>query len=133
MNTTRFILLYLLVLTSHFAMARDTSPLAVVQRQLDTYNAQDIDAFAAVFAENAEIFRNIGDTEPSMKGRDAIHAAYGKLFRENPQNRSTLLGRMVQGNFVFDHEWITGRESGFKLVAIYEVRDGLIARAWFAR
>ncbi len=133
MNTTRVLLLLLLILTGHYAMARDASPLAVVQQQLDTYNAQDIDGFASVFAEDAEIFRNIGDTEPSMKGRDAIHAGYGRIFRENPQNKSTLLGRMVQGNFVFDHEWITGRDTAFKIVAIYEVRDGLITRAWFAR
>jgi hypothetical protein len=55
------------------------------------------------------------------------------MFKENPQNKSTLMGRMVQGNFVFDHEWITGRDSEFKIVAIYEVKDGLIVRAWFVR
>jgi hypothetical protein len=133
MNTTRVLLLHLMILMSHCAMAQDTSPLEVVQRQLDAYNAQDIDGFASVFAEDAEIFRNIGETEPTMKGRDAIHAGYGKIFRENPQNKSTLLGRMVQGNFVFDHEWITGRDNTFKIVAIYEIKDGFISRAWFAR
>jgi hypothetical protein len=55
------------------------------------------------------------------------------MFRENPQNKSTLMGRMVQGNFVIDHEWITGRESEFRIIAIYEVQDSLIKRAWFVR
>ena len=114
-------------------MAADTSPLAVVQQQLDTYNAHDIDGFAAVFADDAEIFRNIGDAEPSMKGRAAIHAGYGKLFRDNPRNKSTLMGRLVQGDHVIDHEWITGRDDAFKIVAIYEVKGGLITRAWFIR
>ncbi|MFK8031590.1 MAG: nuclear transport factor 2 family protein [Gammaproteobacteria bacterium] len=117
----------------HFSAAQDTSPVAVVQQQLDTYNAQDIDGFAAVFAEDAEIFKNIGDTKAALIGRDAIHAAYGKIFKQNPHNKSTLMGRMVQGNFVLDHEWITGRDSEFKIIAIYEVQDGLIARAWFVR
>ncbi|MEE4658967.1 MAG: nuclear transport factor 2 family protein [Halieaceae bacterium] len=121
------------LLLSPAQAADGESPLAVVQRQLDTYNAQDIDGFAAVFAEDAEIFRNIGDTVPAMKGRSEIHAAYGKIFRDNPQNKSTLMGRMVQGNFVLDHELITGRDEEFRLVAIYEVKGGLITRAWFVR
>ena len=113
--------------------AQQIEPLAVVQKQLDTYNAQDIDAFAAVFSENAEIFMNIGDKEPSMKGRNEIHERYGKMFEENPENKSTLKGRMIQGNFVFDHEHITGRNGAFEIVAIYEVKEGMIVRAWFVR
>jgi hypothetical protein len=109
------------------------TPLEVVQKQLDTYNAQDIDAFAAVFAEEAEVFSNLGDKEPSMNGRQAIHTRYGEMFEKNPQNRSTLKGRLVQGNYVFDHEWITGRDQAFSIVAIYEVQDGLIQRCWFVR
>lgn len=130
---TRIVLLVLVLVVSPVVSAGDASPLAVVQRQLDTYNAQDIEAFVAVFAEDAEIFMNIGDTEAAMTGRDAIRAGYGKIFRENPSNKSTLMGRMVQGNFVFDHEWITGRDAEFRIVAIYEVKGGLITRAWFVR
>jgi hypothetical protein len=115
------------------AHAQESTPLEVVQKQLDMYNAQDIDGFSSVFAEDAQIFMNIGDTVPAMRGRAEIHDRYGKMFRENPQNKSTLKGRLVQGNFVFDHEWITGRDSEFQIVAIYEVRNGLIVRAWFVR
>lgn len=128
-----FVLSALFMLFSTTAIGQSASPLEVVQQQLDTYNAHDIDGFAAVFAEDAEIFMNIGDTEPAMKGREEIRKRYGKMFKENPQNKSTLMGRMMQGNFVFDHEWITGRDSEFKIVAIYEVQDGLITRAWFVR
>jgi len=112
---------------------QDRDPVAVVQQQLDAYNIQDIDAFAAVFAEDAEVFMNQGDTKASMVGREEIRARYGKMFKENPENKSTLVGRMVQGNFVFDHEWITGRNDPFKIIAIYEVQNGLIQRCWFAR
>jgi hypothetical protein len=133
MKAASRLLLTLLIMVSHSVLAQYSSPVAVVQRQLDTYNAQDIDGFTSLFAENAEIFRNIGDVEPAMKGREAIHAGYGRIFKENPKNKSTLMGRMVQGNFVFDHEWITGRDNEFKIVAIYEVKEGLITRAWFVR
>lgn len=133
MRTFFFLLLWLTLAPLPSLFAQDLTPLEVVQLQLDTYNAQDIDGFAAVFAEDAAIFMNIGDTVPAMQGRAAIHARYGKMFEENPQNKSTLTGRLVQGNFVFDHEWITGRDTAFSIVAIYEVQEGLITRAWFVR
>ena len=133
MKISALFLATIVSLSAVATMAADTSPLAVVQQQLDTYNAHDIDGFAAVFADDAEIFRNIGDAEPRMKGRAAIHAGFGKLFRDNPRNKSTLMGRLVQGDHVIDHEWITGRDDAFKIVAIYEVKGGLITRAWFIR
>jgi hypothetical protein len=132
MKTAILAFTFSLLLTS-VLVAQNDGPLPVVQAQLDAYNAQDIDEFAEVFAEDAEIFMNIGDQEPAMKGREEIRERYGRMFKENPQNKSTLMGRMVQGNFVFDHELITGRENAFRIVAIYEVRNEMIQRAWFVR
>lgn len=125
----------LLTLFSCFilAVAVAQTPVEVVQEQLDTYNAQDIEGFANSFAEDAEIYTNLGDPEPSMRGRAEIIERYGNMFSQNPNNRSTLIGRMTQGNFVIDHEWLTGRDKDVHLMAIYEVEDGLIVRAWFAR
>ena len=68
-----------------------------------------------------------------MQDRTEIHQRYGSMFEKNPNNRSTLIGRMLQGDFVFDHEWIKGRDKEFKILAIYEVKEGLIQRAWFVR
>ena len=133
MKPIRFVIAALLISVCQLAHAQEAPPLVVVQKQLDAYNEQDIDAFAELFAEDAEVFRNIGDEEPSMKGRKKIRKEYKELFKQNPNNKSTLMGLMVQGNFVIDHEWITGRENEFKIVAIYEVRGGLIQRAWFIR
>ena len=110
-----------------------TAPVAVAQAQLDAYNALDIDAFAAVFAEDAKVYMNLGDTIPAMQGRAEIHKRYGAMFEAYPDNKSTLIGRMVQGNFVFDHEYITGRDEPLQIMAIYEIENGLIARCWFVR
>ncbi len=133
MNQIKHTLTIGFLISGFFVYGQTPSALAVVQQQLDAYNAQDIDGFAEVFGEDAEIFRNIGDEEPYLKGRRKIRKEYKELFKENPQNKSTLMGRIVQGNFVIDHEWITGREKEFKIVAIYEVYNGLIQRAWFVR
>jgi hypothetical protein len=124
-------LLFAFIFLPAFCLAQ--KPVEVAQAQLDAYNEQDIDAFAEVFAENAEVFMNLGDSVPTMVGREVIRERYGKMFKDNPDNKSTLIGRMVQGNFVFDHEYITGRNEPFQLMAIYEVEGGKIVRCWFAR
>lgn len=133
MDLIKFVLVSVFVSLCLLAHAQGIPPVAVVQGQLDAYNAQDVDAFADLFAEDAEIFRNIGDEEPYLEGRRKIRKQYKELFKENPQNKSTLIGRIVQGNYVIDHEWITGRAEELKIVAIYEVQNGLIRRAWFVR
>ncbi len=125
--------LCLLLTASLSAQDAPRSPLATAQAQLDAYNAQDVDAFAAVFAENALVYSRLGDTLPSMQGREQIRERYAALFAEYPDNYSTLTGRLVQGNFVMDHEYLTGRGEPVSIIAIYEVEDGEIVRCWFVR
>jgi len=79
------------------------------------------------------VFVNLGDSTATMVGKAAIKERYGAMFKKYPTNKSTLIGSMVQGNYVFDHEWINNGEREFKIVAIYEVEKGLIQRCWFAR
>lgn len=56
---------------------------------------------------------------------------YVQLFKNSPENYAALRGRIIQGNFVIDKEYVTGREYNFDATAIYEVEDGLIVRVWF--
>lgn len=115
------------------APATEATPLWVAQAQLDAYNRQDAKAFAALFAPEVEVFNRLGDTIPSLKGRQAVEERYAALFKSYPNNYSTLTGRIVQGNYVIDHEYVTGREKPVEIVAIYEVKEGLITRCWFIR
>lgn len=124
--------LFMLIMIT--AMSQENaSPLSVVQAQLDAYNKQDVEAFVSVFAPDVKIFNQIGDTTASMTGREAVKKRYADLFAKYPKNYSTLAGRIVQGDFVIDHEVITGREKETRIVAIYEVKNGLIIRCWFIR
>ncbi|MHC4225636.1 MAG: amidohydrolase family protein, partial [Planctomycetota bacterium] len=58
-----------------------------------------------------------------------------RLFGDSPDLCCRLLGRVVQGRFVVDHEEVTGLRGGDKVhaVAIYEVAEGLIRRVWFLK
>lgn len=105
-------------------------PEKVVQRQLEAYNAQNMPAFLATYADSIEIYRF--PNKLTMQGKAALEKGYGDLFRKYPTNYAALLGRIVQGNKVIDHERVTGRGNNtVQAVAIYEVQNGLIRRVWF--
>ena len=109
-----------------------SDPESVVQRQLDAYNARDIEAMMATYADDAQQFEH-----PSkLLASGAAQVRERSLVRfQEPNLRALLLRRIVMGNLVIDHETVTrtfpegpGR---LELVAIYEVQDGRIAKAWF--
>ncbi|MGF1563948.1 MAG: nuclear transport factor 2 family protein [Flavobacteriales bacterium] len=130
----RYIMTALLVaaLTIPTTLIAQTLPREVVQAQLDAYNAGDIDAFLAVFAEDAKLYR-LGNDEPFAAGKVQLRTLYGKLFENSPDLHSEVTTRTVIGNRVIDYERITGRNGQAEpwfIVMIYEVEEGLIRRAW---
>ena len=109
------------------------SPLAVVHRQFDAYNARDIEALLATYSEDAEQFMLHG---PCLaKGHAAIRERFLLRFAE-PDLQARLLSRQVMTDVVVDLELITrnfpeGRGT-IEMLCIYEVVDGLIRKASFA-
>ena len=109
------------------------SNLSVAQKQLDAYNAQDLDAYVQFFAEDC-VVANLNGT-PSETSREAIKARYAKAFATFPKNKAELKNRIAVGNTIVDHELVIREPSGeqFEIIAIYSFRDGLIARVDFAK
>lgn len=111
-------------------MADFSSPEAVVQRQLDAYNARDVDALLATYADDARQFEHPGRLLAS--GKAEMRERMALRFQE-PNLHARLLQRAVMGNIVIDHERVTRsfpEGSGtVDMVAIYEVRDGKIQSA----
>ena len=106
---------------------------AVVQAQLDAYNAKDIDALMATYAPDARQFTLHGPL--LAEGVDAIRPRYVARFAESDLH-ARLLGRTVLGNFVTDLEVVTRNfpegKGSVEILCIYEVVEGRIARASFA-
>jgi hypothetical protein len=104
----------------------------VVQKQLDAYNARDIDAFMSVWADDAQYFSHPANLLAS--GAAAIRERHVARFAE-PNLRGSLIRRVALGNTIVDHERVTRTfpegPGIVEVVAIYEVRDGKIASAWF--
>jgi hypothetical protein len=108
-------------------MSAPTSPEAVVQRQLDAYNARDLDALLATYAPDARQYALPATLLAT--GHAEMRPRFAARFLE-PDLHARLLQRAVMGNIVIDHEEVSrtfpegpGRVD---LVAIYEVVDGLI-------
>ena len=133
----RNLLILFILLFSINISAQRTEEIAVkvVQEQLDAYNAKDIDAFMNVFSTDAAIY-NFGNEKALAKGAEEVRAVYTKLFINSPNLHSLVINRSVIGNKVIDYELISGRQNSdelLKLIAIYEVEDGLIIKATFLR
>jgi hypothetical protein len=107
------------------------APADVVQRQLNAYNARDLDAFLATYHPDARLYGFPNRLE--VDGRAAMRSDYERLFAETPALHAEVPQRIVMGNHVIDEEVVTGLPGGrtVRATAIYEVRDGLIANVWF--
>lgn len=107
-------------------------PEALAQRQLNAYNARDIDSFLRVYSADVEVMEL--DGKVSLKGQEAMRARYAPLFESSPLLHCELVKRMVIGSWVVDEERVTGRgPEPIHAAAIYEIRDGRIARIRFLR
>lgn len=107
------------------------SPAQLAQEQLIAYNERNLDRFLACYAEDFALYRPPA-AEPVLRGKAALAAHYANNRFNLPGLHAELLGRLVVGSKVFDHERVHGvRPEPFEVVASYEVRDGLIVAAYF--
>ena len=105
---------------------------APVRLQLDAYNARDIDAFMQYWADDCQYYEFPSNL---LAGNAAeIRERHIVRFKE-PNLFGKLLSRMVLSNFVVDHETVVRTfpegEGELDVIAMYEVVDGKIAKAWF--
>jgi hypothetical protein len=102
-----------------------------VQRQLEAYNARDLERFVAEYAEDIRVFRPPA-FEPVLVGKQAFAKHYADNRFTLPSLHAEVVNRMVSGNTVVDHERITGLQPGVvEAIAVYAVADDLIQTVWF--
>ena len=105
----------------------------IVQGQLEAYNAQDLDAHCAAFADDVVVSDFNGAV--TISGIGAYREKYRQVFADFPQNRAELLNRMVVGHHVIDHERVFRAPGAdpFEVAAIYTVSDARIVRVDFIK
>ena len=102
-----------------------------VQKQLEAYNAHDLEGFVAQYSDDVEVFRP-PSPKPVLSGKIEFSSHYERNRFNIPNLQASLVSRTVSGNIVIDLESIVGLGTevltGF---AVYEVERGLIRRVWF--
>jgi len=114
------------------SMPAGDSPEAVVQRQLDAYNAHDLDALLATYAPDARQFEL--PAQLLAAGHAQMRERFIQRFQD-PTLHARLVKRTVIGAIVVDQEDVVRQypegPGRAEIIAIYEVRDGLIRSASF--
>jgi hypothetical protein len=112
-------------------MSLSKDPAAVVQRQLEAFNARDVEALLAVYAGDAQMFEH--PSKLAAQGAEELRGRFSLRFQE-ANLHAALLSRTVMGNVVVDHEKVTRTfpegTGSIELIMIYEVQDGRIVKAW---
>ncbi len=122
-----------LVINKGFLIRPDTlikeTPEALVQRQLNAYNARNLEAFLDTYAEDVELYEF--PSKLLSKGKAQMRKDYA--FLNTVTNlHCEIKGRIVQGNTIIDNESVTGfGNNAIKATAIYQVEDNKIKRVYF--
>jgi hypothetical protein len=107
------------------------NPETVVQKQHNAYNSRNIDAFAATFSDDVEVY--MFPNELMYKGKEKLRESYESFFKSTPDLYSELVSRTVTGNKVKDEVLITRVKGSkpMKATIYYQIEDGLITKMYF--
>ena len=123
---------------AHGTTAWLMTPEAVTLRAyLEAFNRHEADTVAALCAENFRWYSMDGGTASvEIEGRAALREWLAGYFKSLPTVRSEFLSIEQTGSFLSVRErpsWDNkeGRRVSQQALGIYEIRDGLIQRAWY--
>ncbi len=109
----------------------EETPEQIVQRQVNAYNARDIDAFVDTYSPEVEIYNEQG--EMTMKGHDKMREVYAPMFERVTNLYCEIQNRIVINNKVIDKEKVRFNDRFLNAVAMYEVTNGKISKVTFVR
>jgi hypothetical protein len=107
------------------------NPADVVNDQLRAYNARDISAFAAMYAEDVCIYR-MPHAQIGIRGKAQLIEIYRDRVFQREGLKAEVISRAVMGNKVIDHERTWGiKPEPVESAVVYEVESNLITSVWF--
>lgn len=108
-----------------------------VRGQVAAFNRQDLAALVAGVSPDIVWYDVSGDSlRVVVMGRAAFEEAMGSYLAQLPSVRSAIDGIAVSGGLVSFREEVTwevgnGETRTQSTIGVYDVRDGLIRRAWY--
>jgi imidazolonepropionase-like amidohydrolase len=105
------------------------TPLALVQRQLNAYNARNLEAFLEPYAEDVEVY--MFPDKLQYKGKEEMRKQYA-FFKNVPDLHCEIKERIIQGNTIIDKESVLGvGAKPVEATAIYQVENNKIKKVYF--
>ena len=104
--------------------AAERSALSAVARSIDGFNAHDLDAYLAAFAEDVGVY-----VFPDLqRGAERAHLEriFGPSF-ERGEGAIEVRGQWVTGNVVVTDEVMSGGGASERIIVIHTVEDGVIS------
>jgi hypothetical protein len=100
----------------------------LIDKLVECYNSHNARGFADCFAENVKTYEHPNIL--SQNSREEIFETYEKVFAMRPNNRTTVVHRIIIGNRIIDHEKVNREinDEPFDAIAIYEIENNLIQR-----
>ena len=116
---------------SHLTLVVEQTPEAIVQNQLDAYNARNLNAFLNTYSEDIQVY----DYPNTLiyQGKDKLKETYKTFFESTPDLHCKIKNRIILGNKIIDKEKVTANGKVLWAVAIYEVENGKIAKVTFIK
>jgi hypothetical protein len=135
-RTLTMALLALLTLSAAGMDQKQNNALATAKQLLDAFNRHDPAAMAALVDEKFELYYvSGGKSELSASGPQDLERQMVDYFRSRPTVRSEIEGSIDGERFVAFRERASSRhgavERSQSSLAVYEVVEGKIVRAWY--
>ncbi|WP_298520636.1 nuclear transport factor 2 family protein [uncultured Kordia sp.] len=119
-------------LTTYTVQAQNDAGI-LVQKQINAYNAKDIDAFAATFSDDV-IFYNFPE-EVFLKGKKQLREIFGDLFRKSPDLYCEIENKIATGNTVILQENVRFQkgQAFLEFIVMYKVENDKIKEVYFLK
>ena len=106
------------------------TPLSLVQRQLNAYNAGNIAGFLEPYAEDVELY--MFPDKLLSKGKEAMRKDYENMFKTLPDLHCEIKERIIQGNIIIDKESVSGfGKTNLLATVIYQIENNKIKKVYF--
>lgn len=99
---------------------------AIIQQQLEAFNAKDIKAFVETF--DSEVKAYDYPNKLYVQGEKQLYKTFSDFFLQTPDLHCEIINRIILGSIVIDEEYLTVNGDNFNAIAIYEIENGKISK-----
>ncbi len=107
----------------------EPSPENIVQKQVEAFNARNLNDFAACYSEDVVVGNFPNDIQ--YEGNETLKSNYERFYSKTPQVHVKIVKRFSIGTMVIDEELVTIGDKTHQQVALYKVKNGLISSMTF--